>query len=173
MEVESVTIIRTARVEDADATLTLHRDIVKEDIFLEPILEEFTRTVEEQERWIRQLREDERKVAFVAEVEGEIVGWIAFSSPDRLRLAHTGTIGILVKNGYRDKGIGKLLMQALLDWATEHPSIEKVSLGVFASNHRAIALYEKMGFVEEARLVKAYKCSESEYIDGVVMAKLI
>jgi hypothetical protein len=41
------------------------------------------------------------------------------------------------------------MIEALLDWAAAHPVLEKVELGVFATNERARALYRRIGFVEE------------------------
>jgi RimJ/RimL family protein N-acetyltransferase len=60
-----------------------------------------------------------------------------------------------------------------LAWAEQHPSIEKVSLGVFSTNERAITLYKKMGFIEEGRKIKEFKMSDDEYIDDVLMYKLV
>lgn len=64
---------------------------------------------------------------------------------------------MMVDKNFRDKGIGKLLIKGLLDWAESNPLIEKVSLGVFSTNKRAIALYKKMGFIEEGRKIKEFK----------------
>jgi RimJ/RimL family protein N-acetyltransferase len=169
---EKITI-RTVRIEDAPTIVTLHREIASEREFLITVLEEFNRTDEKQREWIQQLLENERETAFVAEVDGEVVGWIMFSSPNRARLAHTGSIGILIKKEYRNIGIGKLLIQAVLDWATEHPTIEKVCLGVFETNTRARALYKKMGFIEEGRKIKEFKIGDNEYVDDILMYKFV
>lgn len=69
--------------------------------------------------------------------------------------------------------IGKLLMKGILDWAELNPLIEKVSLGVFSTNERAIALYEKMGFTEEGRKVKEFKMENGSYIDDVLICKFV
>ncbi len=70
-------------------------------------------------------------------------------------------------------GIGKELIEALLDWAEANPLIEKVSLGVFSTNHRAISLYKRLGFIEEGRKIKEFKMSENEYVDDIIMYKLV
>jgi ribosomal protein S18 acetylase RimI-like enzyme len=66
-----------------------------------------------------------------------------------------------------------LLLTALLEWAERNPLIEKVSLGVFSTNYRAISLYKSMGFIEEGRKIKEFKTSENEYIDDILMYKLV
>ncbi|MFP3389436.1 GNAT family N-acetyltransferase [Brevibacillus sp. SIMBA_076] len=111
--------------------------------------------------------------AAIWELEREIVGVIGFSSPNRKRLAHTGSIMMMISKDFRSKGLGKVLLQELLAWAEQHPLIEKVSLGVLSTNHRAIALYKRMGFVEEGRKVKEFKVSENEYIDDVLMYRFV
>lgn len=109
----------------------------------------------------------------VAEWDGAVVGTIAFSSPNRKRISHTGSITMMIQKAYRNRGLGKLLLQELLAWAKQDPHIEKVSLGVFSTNHRAIALYKSMGFEEEGRKVKEFKRSDDEYIDDILMCKFV
>lgn len=78
---------------------------------------------------------------------------------------------MMVLNKYR--GLSKLLIENLLKWAKYNPYIEKISLGVFSTNERAIALYKKMGFVEEGRKINEIKLHDNEYIDDVLMYKMV
>ena len=96
-----------------------------------------------------------------------------FQSPHRKRLAHTGTFGMMVLNEYRGLGIGKILLEKIITWAEHNPYIEKISLGVFSTNERAIALYKKMGFVEEGRKINEIKLNDKQYIDDVLMYKMV
>ena len=70
-------------------------------------------------------------------------------------------------------GIGRMLVNELLDWAEKNPFIEKVSLGVFSTNYRAISLYKSMGFKEEGRKIKEIRMNENEYIDDILMYKFV
>ncbi len=118
--------------------------------------------------------ETETETIIVAEKDGEVIGWIVFeSTQNRKRLSHTGSFGILIRNNYRRMGIGKMLLQILLEWAQNNPLIEKVSLAVFSTNHRAITLYKTMGFIEEGRKIKEFKYNEDEYVDDILMYKLV
>ena len=74
---------------------------------------------------------------------------------------------------FRNDGIGALLIQALLGWAEIHPTLEKVGLAVFATNLRAIFLYKKLGFLEEGRRHKEIKFGPNEYVDDILMYKLV
>ncbi|KFN04274.1 acetyltransferase domain protein [Bacillus clarus] len=109
----------------------------------------------------------------VAEVNGEAVGWIMLLSQNRMRLSHIGSISIMIKKGYRGIGIGKLLLGKLLAWAEKNPLLEKVCLGVFSTNVKAITLYKKMGFIEVVRKIKECKLSEHEYVDDILTYKFI
>lgn len=79
----------------------------------------------------------------------------------------------MISKKYRSKGIGTLLIEALLDWAERNPLIEKESLGVFSNNQKAISLYKRLGFIEEGRKIKKFKIAENEYIDEILMYKFV
>jgi RimJ/RimL family protein N-acetyltransferase len=167
------THIRPVRVEDAEAVLSIQREVVGEKDYFIAVSEEFNKTTEEHQEWIQKIIEHERETMFVAEMEGKVVGWIVFKSQERKRMHHTGSFAIMLQKDCRNKGIGKLLIHELLRWAEEHPIIEKVSLGTFSTNSRAIELYKKLGFVEEGRKVNEFKFNENEYVDDVLMYKLV
>jgi len=63
-------------------------------------------------------------------------------------------------------------MNAFIEWA-EASSVEKVCLSVFATNARAIALYQKFGFVEEGRRPNEVKLGPGEYVDDVLMYRFV
>lgn len=165
--------IRPVRVEDAGAVLSIQREVVGEKDYFIAVSEEFNKTTEEHQEWIQKIIEHEREAMFVAEIEGKVVGWIVFKSQERKRMHHTGSFAIMLQKDCRNKGIGKLLIHELLRWAEEHPIIEKVSLGTFSTNTRAIELYKKLGFIEEGRKVNEFKFNENEYVDDVLMYKFV
>ncbi|MCM3733599.1 GNAT family N-acetyltransferase [Fictibacillus nanhaiensis] len=165
--------LREVRIEDAEAVLSIQREVVEERDYFIAVSEEFNKTTEEHQEWIQKIMEHERETMFVAEVEGEVAGWIVFKSQERKRMHHTGSFAIMIQKEYRNKGIGKLLIHELLRWAEQHPLIEKVTLGTFSTNTRAIELYKKLGFVEEGRKVKEFKFSDNEYVDDVLMYKIV
>ncbi|WP_246197224.1 GNAT family N-acetyltransferase [Cytobacillus depressus] len=165
--------IRTGKVEDAEAVLEIQKSVIAEGDYLISVSEEFIQTLEQQREWIQGLLENRIETLIVAEINGEVVGWIVFLSQYRKRLSHTGSFGMMISKRYRGMGIGKMLIRALLDWAEKNPLIEKVCLGVFSTNHRAISLYKSMGFVEEGRKIKEIKINENEYVDDILMYKFV
>jgi RimJ/RimL family protein N-acetyltransferase len=173
IEQDFKTAIRTVRIEDAEAVLAIQRGVIQERDYFIAVSEEFNKTTQEHQEWIKKIIEHERETMYIAETDGKVVGWIVFLSQERKRMHHTGSIAIMLQKNYRNKGIGKLLINEILTWAAQHPVIEKVALGTFSTNTRAIALYKKLGFIEEGRKVQEFKFSEGEYADDVLMYKLV
>ncbi|WP_163099792.1 GNAT family N-acetyltransferase [Peribacillus alkalitolerans] len=166
-------IIRTGHLDDADTVLDIQRDVISESDYFIAVSDEYNKTLEQQREWLQKLLENDRETILVAEINGVVVGLIVFSSQNRKRLSHTGSFGMMISKDYRNIGIGKMLLKSLLEWATNNPLIEKVSLGVFSTNHRAISLYKSMGFIEEGRKIKEFKINDNEYVDDILMYKWV
>jgi RimJ/RimL family protein N-acetyltransferase len=100
----------------------------------------------------------------VADDDGRVVGTIG------LHLANYGVaeLGMALLDGYRGQGLGTRLLQAGIDWAKD-AGAHKMALQVWPHNAHAIALYEKLGFVEEGRLRRHYRRRNGELWDAVVM----
>ncbi|MBM7706576.1 RimJ/RimL family protein N-acetyltransferase [Chryseomicrobium aureum] len=166
-------MIRLARPEDAEAMVAIQKEVLTEEIYFVSTIDEFHQTVEGQREWIQAKQEHPNEVLFVAEKDGEVVGWLVFQTEGRIKVRHTGKFGVMIKQEARGQGYGKQLVQGLIDWAHAHPVIEKISLFTFATNTRAIALYKQLGFVEEGRKLKEYKLADGTYLDDVLMAKFV
>lgn len=172
MDGQSVTI-RSADVNDAAELLRHGKDMLADNDFAGREADEFTYTVEQEEELITQHRQEAGKLWVVAEQDGSIVGAVMFSTGATRRTAHRGTLGIGLERAWRGKGLGSLLMQRLLDWAVEEPSVEKVTLAVFASNEAALRLYRKCGFVEEGRRPREFKMGPGWYVDDILMYRWV
>lgn len=167
-------IIRNVKLEDAEVLLDIESSVISEGEYFILVSEEVEKkSIQEEKERILRILDNLKEILIVAEVNGVVVGSIEFRSQTRKRLSHTGSVSMSISKNYRGMGIGKALLKALLDWAEENPLIEKVSLGVFSTNLRAISLYKQMGFLEEGRLIKEYKLNNGDYIDDVLMYKFV
>jgi RimJ/RimL family protein N-acetyltransferase len=162
-------IIRTAGPDDAKSVLDLAHVILTEDLYNIRTLGEFRMTVEAEREWIQSHLDNPGQIILVAESAGSIVGLLGFENSSRTRLAHRGTLHMSVLPEHRRKGVGTALLQSLIKWARENPVVEKLKLSLFATNHPAIRLYKKMGFLEEGRRIKEIKLAEGQYVDEVLM----
>lgn len=112
----------------------------------------------------------ERGRYVVAEQEGRIVGHALLDPLGLEAIAHVFRLTIVVHPGNERRGIGRALMQDLLDWAARSPEVGKVELAVRATNQAAIALYRQMGFVEEGRLAGRIRLPDGTRVDDLLMA---
>lgn len=136
---------------------------------------ESTRSIADRTRELEQTLESPGCYLLVVEYDQPgagpmIVGELSFNSHPLKRVAHHGHLGMSIHAAWRGRGLGQAMMRHLLDWARDHPVIEKVCLGVLAENAHAIALYKKMGFIEECRRDREFKFGPGRYIDDIQMS---
>lgn len=157
--------IRRITAQDADGFHAALAEVAGERKFLATI---DPPPIDSTRQWIRK-NVDSGVPQFVAvdTGSGEIVGWCDVSPRDAEGFRHVGRLGMGVRKAWRGQGIGTRLLAATLA-AAKAMGLEKVRLGVFASNAAAIALYRRKGFVEEGRFLRARKL-DGQYDDLVMM----
>jgi len=106
-------------------------------------------------------------IPFIIEVEGRGIGRIGLNNFRR----RDGLASMYIFIGEREswgKGYGFDALMALLAYAFDTLNLRQVELWGLGDNERAIRMYKKIGFVEEARLPER-SFHEGEYVDHVVM----
>jgi RimJ/RimL family protein N-acetyltransferase len=103
-------------------------------------------------------------VSYVAVCEGRVVGLCdaTRAMPKGSEHDHIGQLGIAIRKGYRNMGIGTALMSKTLKDCKN--KFEIVTLQVFAKNTQAKKLYKKFGFKNYGVLPKGEKRG-NYYID--------
>jgi ribosomal protein S18 acetylase RimI-like enzyme len=91
---------------------------------------------------------------------GNVIGWCDIRREVFPSRAHRGTLGMGLLPELRGCGVGRRLLEATLAQA-RRAGFKGIELDVYADNPRAIALYEKAGFVREG-IVR-----DASLIDGV------
>jgi len=163
-------ILRTPKWEDLDNLMELINSLVDEKAEIART-EKVTR--EEEAEWLpRMLSSLEKDELFflVAEVGRKVS---ASSDIHVLRgdEKHVGVLGIVIKKGFRGVGIGTEMIKTLIDQAAAL-GLKLLMLHVFATNERAIHVYEKVGFAQTGRIPKKH-FRQGQFIDEVIMTKLI
>jgi putative acetyltransferase len=157
-------VIRPVRVDDAEAVAGLRRrDAVARGIFAYP-----SERVETTRAFIAGLAPSSH--SFVALVEGRVVGQAGLHVRDG-KARHSASLGIAVHDDFHGRGVGRALMQQLLDVADRWLGLMRVDLTVRDDNAPARRLYEKLGFVVEGTQRKAV-FADGELRDLVMMARL-
>ena len=89
-------------------------------------------------------------VLLLAEAGGQLAGYLELMGGKARRNRFTTHVVIGVLAGAGGRGVGSALLREALRWAAAR-GLHRVELTVMAHNTRAIALYERMGFVREGR----------------------
>ncbi|MCI4317060.1 MAG: GNAT family N-acetyltransferase [Thermoplasmata archaeon] len=158
-------IIRRAKPDDAESWLANVNSIGAEQVYI---------MTERLERTPEQLREQfagadpGKELWLSAEVDGALVGGADFKRGRVAKNAHVAELGIAITKPFRGLGLGEPMMRAGIEWA-KSLGLTRLRLSVFQTNWRAIALYRKLGFVEEGRL-KGEVILEGEAVDELLMA---
>ncbi|MDK1384098.1 GNAT family N-acetyltransferase [Sinorhizobium sp. 8-89] len=123
---------------------------------------------EQTRKWLENLTESDMLI--VAELDGRIVG-LAGLHRHSGRRQHAADLGMSVHDDYRRRGIGKALLDALIDAADRWLGISRIELTVFTDNEAAIALYRQAGFVTEG-VLKSWARRDGALADVLVMARI-
>jgi RimJ/RimL family protein N-acetyltransferase len=166
-------IVRSAQLEDVQALIEQTRAVMAEGIFMVTASEEFNVTREQGEAWVQSHISDEGKILLVAIVQEQLIGLLHFKSGGRRRLAPQGDFGMSVLKEWRERGVGRALVESLLAWGSANPLIKQIRLSVLAANEAAIRLYTTMGFVLEGRLMNQVKLDDGTYTDLILMARSV
>ncbi|MEO8678853.1 MAG: GNAT family N-acetyltransferase [Vicinamibacterales bacterium] len=109
-------------------------------------------------------------VQMVAVRGHEVVGWCDIIRNPIVGFQHVGRLGMGLLPDCRGLGLGKRIAVETIRAAHE-AGMERIELEVFASNGRAISLYQSLGFVVEGVKKRSRKL-DGEYDDNVLMALL-
>lgn len=163
-------ILRSLKWGDLDDCLTLINTLIDEqaDIILgEPVSRDAE--IEWLSNRLAAIEKGE-VIQIVAEVNKRMIANSELHIKTGLR-SHVGDIGIIIQFDYRDLGIGTEILKQLIAQARKR-GLKIVTLGVFATNSRAIHVYDKLGFRECGRVPREiYK--NGQYIDHITMIKVL
>jgi len=110
--------------------------------------------------YVSEILADEDAVILCADSAGRIIGMahvLVRESPDipiMVRRRFAIIENVVVREGFRQMGVGRALMESVHAWALGK-GVTRVELNVWAFNADAIRLYEKLGYeIISSRMVK-------------------
>ena len=139
-------IIRMATENDLQSMLDIYNEIIMNNT---AIFQYDMHTLQQRKEWFAQKKKENYPV-FVAEKNNTIVGFSTFGQ-FRNWQAYKYSVenSVYIKADQRGKGIGKLLLQPLID-AAKQMRLHTIIAGIVADNEASMALHQKFGFVEVA-----------------------
>lgn len=161
-------ILRKPIIEDAKGIIEYLNIVGGESENLLFGKDEFHRTVEQEKEYIKGINNNPNALMIIGIVDDNIVSVAQISSNNIKRIVHNSEVFISVKKDYWGSGIGSAVMEEIINFGREHSTIKNISLGVKASNHNAIKLYEKSGF-EKSGVHKNYFNINGNFDDEIIM----
>jgi phosphinothricin acetyltransferase len=135
--------IRTAKLSDVPAITEIYNEAIfttTATFDIEP------KTVASQRQWFKE--HGAKNPILVAEVENNVVGWVSLSQySTRCAYADTVELSVYVKSTYRNMGIGKKLMTAILTEGKK-AGLHTVISRIAGDNDISVNLHKQLGFVD-------------------------
>lgn len=101
--------------------------------------------------------------------DGKIVGTAGLGQLSPTRCRHVGILGLGIHPEVQRMGLGRALMQALLEHGRAH-GLRRLELYVRADNPGAIALYRSLGFQREGTRTSFVRLDDGTFVDDHVFA---
>ena len=166
-------VIRHVRRDDVELLLNFINIISKEKSYI--LFQGEQMSLEEESRYIEgfiKKAENHTAVKLLVFHNNEFIGLADITMKDKAE-SHIGILGIIIGKEWRNKKIGKFLMQKIIEEAQKNiPQLQIITLTVFANNPVAKQLYEKMGFITYGLLPNGLK-HKGVFVDNIYMYKSI
>ena len=106
--------------------------------------------------------------------DGKLLGTVGFKRDLFVKLKHKGLIfRMYVSEKAKGLGLGRKLLQALIEKASQDKSLKQIYLTVVATNHRAKNLYLSEGFETFAVERNSIQMTENEFVNEDSMIKYL
>lgn len=142
-------MIRPAKPIDLPAIAEIYNDAISNTtaVFHNDVME-----IDYYENWLN--THNEKQPAWVYELDGECVGFVSLSKwSDKCGYDGTLEISVYVHKNQRGKGIGKKLMQAIIEHGKEL-GITTILSRIEKSNELSIKLHSDLGFTSIGTMKK-------------------
>ncbi len=121
-------------------------------------------------KWLARKEFNPVEVCLLAVNDGQIVGMLDCWTDRRARVTHTTCFAMSVKQGWRCKGVGTILLKRFILWVKANPTLERIELHVHDDNEHAMTLYKSLGFTIEGTRKNVIRYEDGRIIDDHIMA---
>ncbi len=164
-------VLRNAEESDAAALIDYLKITTTETPYLIREPEEVALTLEQEVSFIKSKRDAERELLLIAVIDGKHIGNCSLMNiAPYKRYGHRCELAIALYQEYCGCGIGKVMMQTILDVA-KAVGYEQAELEVISDNKNAIALYKNLGFEKYGTFPNNMKYSNGTYANAEWMMK--
>jgi phosphinothricin acetyltransferase len=159
--------IRAATGADAAAICRIYNQGIQDRV---ATLETEERTPEERLQWLR--AHGPRHPVLVAECHGGVVGWASLNVFNARRAyEHVADLSLYVEREWRGRGVGRRLLQALVERAREL-GYHKLVLAAFPWNEAGMRAYGRAGF-RQVGIYREQGRLDGRWVDTIVMEKIL
>jgi RimJ/RimL family protein N-acetyltransferase len=166
-----VLLFRDAQLEDAAMLCQTEREVVASQDGL--LVSEPDELQESNFRDRIATLADGRGKYLIAELDGRALAHGSLWPMGLRKVSHVLRLDMCVHLGHWHQGYGEALLRSLLAWAHTTSRARKVELLVRSENVAAVALYRKVGFLEEGRLKERVRLQAGRYVDDISMALML
>ncbi len=146
-------MIRKANLNDIPAIAELYREQFKE---MAKLIPGFIKEGDQSTEFIEKTISNDDSDILVYENDGAVVGFVLLQAKVRPDFSFMipgkfcYIMDVIVTENHRNKGFGTALMNSAKDW-TKEQNCSFISLDVLTNNPKAIALYDRLGFIPKAQ----------------------
>lgn len=146
-------MVRKATISDIPEISELYREQFREMAKLIPY---FIKEGDQSTEFLEKTISNDDSDNLVYDNDGKVIGFVLLQTKERpdfpfmISGKYCYIMYIIVTEKYRNKGFGTNLMNSAKDWAKKR-GCAFINLDVLTNNPKAIALYNKLGFIPKAQ----------------------
>ena len=166
-------LLREAEEQDAAVLVDFLNQVGCETDFMTIDEAGILMTADQMADFIRSQAASANQLYLVAFLDEEVAGVLSITADYRERLAHIGDLFMVVKRAYWNHGLGRILLEEAISWASSIGVLRRLQLTVQVRNQAAVHLYQSVGFVIEGQQERGAKLDDGTFVPIYLMGLLI
>ena len=122
-------LLREADASDAELLIDFLSQIGQESNYTTLDEEGVGMNPQQMADFIDQQASIENRISILAFLDEHLAGLINITADRHARVCHIGDLFIAVKKSYWNQGLGRILMEEAIDWASQSGVIRKLEIG--------------------------------------------